>query len=339
MAQTKDLLHLASEFPGAFSDPEETRYPHPESVDTPQTEKQDSITDAKTQQLLQLINEFPIAFADLEKPNKVGSKSSLETEAGSTTQVMATSASESITEIPGLDETKRQGDKGISSPPLPSLVSSGVVVPAAGYAHALYRQVQTLTWGQIDFHLTYGESGLEAVWAVAGKSGTEVQSLCEAICRLVNLLLLEGTPISKIVREIRGIRGADSEGLGPNRILGLADLIGKVLQEAPAQSSSAQLAELPIASSPFAEEHQTIDKHAANLPEIDQSLTSVLQPTIPEESMASRQSQTGEASLSQIFSQTEVVTSELCPECGAELQQVTGCKGGACVVCGYSSCS
>ncbi|MEM9136316.1 MAG: hypothetical protein AAGB01_03045, partial [Cyanobacteria bacterium P01_F01_bin.42] len=38
------------------------------------------------------------------------------------------------------------------------------------------------------------------------------------------------------------------------------------------------------------------------------------------------------------FSDTSAIAS-LCPECDAELQQINGCSGGACLVCGYSSCS
>lgn len=277
MAQTEDLLRLVNEFPQAFANPEAA----PELiVGNLSTQDGSSITDAKTAQLLQLITKFPQAFADPEEPQ--------------VSEPEQPSTPLDTTSIPGVSVTAH--DFAPRSIP-------------AGYACALRRQVHTLTWGQVDFYLVYGD-GLVEVWLTVGKSGTEVQSLGEATCRLINLLLSSGVSIPKIVREIRGIRGADSEGLGPNRILGLADLIGKVLQEAPIQYGAAQIADK------FPLEHQNTGSITSNLPEAE-ILTSTPQPLVLEESAAST----------------------LCPECGAELQQVNGCKGGACIVCGHSSCS
>jgi hypothetical protein len=294
MAHTEDLLRLVSEFPRAFADPEENKHLQSELERIPQTQNQDSITDTKTQQLLQLITEFPVAFADPEAPDDSQSESLMPLDS------VSPATSESSVEPVAASHTAVEG------------------VPA-GYTYALRRRVQTLTWGQVDFHLVYGGNGLEEIWLTVGKSGTEVQSLGEATCRLINLLLLNGVPIPKIVREIRGIRGADSEGLGPNRILGLADLIGKVLQEAPEQYGTAQAFHL----------ERRITDSSASIPQVE----SVSAPTPqPVEAMHEL------PMLSQISS-AATAGSALCPECGAELQQINGCKGGACVVCGYSSCS
>jgi hypothetical protein len=208
--------------------------------------------------------------------------------------------------------------------PVVPVVEPRVALPA-GYTHALHRQISTFAWGQIDCELIYGSTGLERLWITVGKSGTEVQSLCEAIARLVNLLLASGTPIPTLVKELRGIRGGDAEGFGPHRVLGLADLIGKVLQEAPevgvvqpqpvvsevAMTEGRSLTIAPIISSkptdpPLAAKAVTLvnsDPAWANLP------------------TDSRHS------------------ASLCPECGSELHQMNGCSGGACNVCGYSSCS
>lgn len=302
MAHTEDLLRLVSEFPEAFADPEENKHLPSELERIPQTQDQDSITDNKTQQLLQLMTEFPVAFADPEAPGDSQSGSSMPLDSAS----------------PATSES--------SVEPIAASHSSAVGGVPAGYTYALRRRVQTLTWGQVDFHLVYGEGSLEEIWLIVGKSGTEVQSLGEATCRLINLLLSSGVPIPKIVREIRGIRGADSEGLGPNRILGLADLIGKVLQEAPEQYGTAQVASHS--------ERRTTDSSASSHPQVESISTPTPQPT--DEAGAIRESPL----LSQVFSgATMTATSALCPECGAELQQVNGCKGGACIVCGYSSCS
>lgn len=312
MVHTEDLLRLVSEFPKAFADPEGNKSLQPELEKAPQTQDQASITDTKTQQLLQLMTEFPVAFTDPEEPHDSQLESSVPLDSASP----ATSKS--------------------SVEPVAAHSSAVGSVPA-GYAYALRRRVQTLTWGQVDFYLVYGESGLAEVWLTVGKSGTEVQSLGEANCRLINLLLLNGVPIPAIVRELRGIRGADSEGLGPNRILGLADLIGKVLQEAPEQYGTAQV------TSEVSLEHRT----TANIPSLPTTATSTSTPQPSSEaSAASTRSQESGAEaiqkfslISQDFSSAATIASGLCPECGAELQQVNGCKGGACIVCGYSSCS
>lgn len=280
MAHTEDLLNLVEEFPQAFADPESS-----EALKSSANSENSSTMD-RTQQLLALVQEFPQAFADpAASPGQ---------------REVAAANSEAE---PAL-EPSSQGSPSSSIP--------------AGYTPALRRQVQTLGWGTVDFTITYKEQGLAEIWVTVGKSGTEVQSLCEAIARLVNLLLAQQISILEIVRQIRGIRGADSEGLGPHRILGLADLIGKVLQEAPASLNS-----IP-ASSPQESSHSQLKADPVPL---SQHLEQAEKPTAPE-------------TLQTVFDPLDSISaSELCPDCGAELHQVNGCKGGACVVCGYSSCS
>lgn len=240
-----------------------------------------------TQQLLGLIQEFPQAFANPEAPP--------EPQAAAPAEPEATATPAALPQAPNLS------------------------VPA-GYISALRRQVQTMGWGAIDFTLTYGEQGLRELWITAGKSGTEVQSLCEAIARLINLLLAHRVPIPAIVREIRGIRGADSEGLGPHRFLGLADLIGKVLQEAPPAWGPSEVRE--TVSVPEAAEPEP-EPSAPETADINEVMTSNLIPgwTADDLGLAGDH------------------RASLCPDCGAELQQANGCKGGSCLVCGYSSCS
>lgn len=284
MAHTEDLLNLVEEFPQAFADPESSEALKLSA--SPAKQDLDSSSD-RTQQLLALVQEFPQAFADPEAS-------------------------------PGQGKTASKHSETESAPEPSSQGSPSSSIPA-GYTPALRRQVQTLGWGTVDFTLTYKEQGLAEIWVTVGKSGTEVQSLCEAIARLINLLLAGQVSIPEIVRQIRGIRGADSEGLGPHRILGLADLIGKVLQEAPASLNS-----IPVSSS---------EEFSQSQPQADSAPPRPTQPLQAEKLAAPETLQT-------VFDPPgSISASELCPDCGAELHQVNGCKGGACVVCGYSSCS
>lgn len=322
---TEDLLDLVKEFPQAFAlagDPAGQRSQNLVLQDN-------SSNQPKIQQLLKLIDEFPDAFVD---PGLAL------TPTGSLEALEATPLSEPVASN-GAQVNLPQSTLDLRSLP-------------PGYAEALRRRIQTQTWGQVNFDLVYGPEGLAEIWIIVGKSGTEIQSLGEAIARLTNLLLLNQVPVPDITRQIRGIRGADSEGLGPQRILGLADLIGKVLQEAPAHwhtpwvalntsilsdhepglanrsVTSRNLQEESFPSKSFLSPTQNL----VDLQENDSGVETHVQPA-PVTNLSSN----NEASLDETLSST--AGSAVCPECGAELSQVNGCKGGACIVCGYSSCS
>jgi hypothetical protein len=293
MASTQALLTLVNSFPEAFADPEGAQVSV--STTTPANQRQEA---ARIQALLDLATEFPEAFADPEAP-------------------VATSAVVK-------DSPKSELQPRAEAATVPTV---GASLPA-GYELSLNRTIPTFTWGNIEAHLSYSTAGLASLWLVAGKSGTEIQSLCEAICRLTNLLLTYQVPIAEIVRQLRGIRGADSEGLGPHRVLGLADLIGKVLQEAPATLAVEAAATVAVA-------HVT-------------AAATVLEPAKVEAVMPLSDSQNGNSvakSGSELLSSSLLDLSEnnhrmgLCAECGSELQAMNGCSGGACLVCGFSSCS
>ena len=243
-------------------------------------------------ELMSLIAEFPEAFAEPDEP-----QSAAGTEAH-------------------LDHADVQTEKPQTTPQIET---------PAGYDMALHQTITTFGWGKVDVFLRYGDSGLYSIWLTVGKSGTEVQSFCEAIARLTNRLLALGTPITELVKELRGIRGGDSEGLGPHRFLGLVDLFGKVLQDAPPKlavsvdtTATTTQADLK-AETAMAKAEAPLDERATPL--VEDSVSSL-----------SNGHQWVE------LSDTSAIAS-ICPECGAELQQVNGCSGGACVVCGYSSCS
>jgi hypothetical protein len=292
MANTETLLSFTTAFPEAFADPEAAR---PALETSP---KQAVSNNPRIQALLTLASEFPEAFVDPDLP-VAPPATAPEPTAQPEQQVLAEASA------------------------MPSFSDS---LPA-GYELSLNRTISTFTWGQIEAHLSYSAVGLASLWLVVGKSGTEIQSLCEAICRLTNLLLAHQVPVTEITRQLRGIRGADSEGLGPHRILGLADLIGKVLQEAPAEISGGIVAPAPAIQAPAAQVQLPIEAEAVSY--------------MVEAQVGSAQVKTG----SELLSQSLLNLSDnnhrmsLCPECGSELQAMNGCSGGACQVCGFSSCS
>ncbi|MGF1602860.1 MAG: hypothetical protein ACFCU8_12705 [Thermosynechococcaceae cyanobacterium] len=218
------------------------------------------------------------------------------------------------------------------------------------YDRALQRHIQTFTWGEVLVYFTYRNDRLRSMWVTVGKSGTEVQSLCEAIARLINLLLSKQVPIAEICHQIRGIRGADSEGLGPHRILGLADLIGKALQEAPETLTTDLTAPHHNEVEPETEDGEIASSSSsslatANATALDAPIaasTEDLGPSLETHPLATaapvpEAPTTDQASTWAIPEQNLVAM--LCPECGAELQHMNGCSGGACPVCGFSSCS
>ncbi len=313
MSHTEDLLDLVKAFPQAFADPENDQ--HAQGFQS-NLAGPDDLSIRATQPLLQLIQEFPQAFVD---------PSSLETPAGSETETAKNTPGLELL-APRLTHASQTSATENYLPERDHLRWAGGHRIPPGYAYALRRRVQTLSWGQVDFNLVYAPDGLAELWITVGKSGTEVQSLSEAIARLINLLLARQASILEIVREIRGIRGADSEGLGPNRISGLADLIGKVLQEAPAHWGG------------VASNHPSSNQPDPLEPALTQSHESH-NGLLEAETDAAGSWEVLEQSRREVPAGILRADASLCPDCGAELNQINGCKGGACVVCGYSSCS
>jgi hypothetical protein len=282
MANTDALMMLVDAFPKAFVDPEADQG----RGASPVTQSQ---TNARTRSLLTLVAEFPEAFADPE-------------------EIAASPATQT--------EVKKEA---IAEDLVPQAIAPSL---PAGYEFSLNRTISTFAWGQIEAHLSYAATGLASLWLVVGKSGTEIQSLCEAICRLTNLLLAHQVPVDAIVRQLRGIRGADSEGLGPHRFLGLADLIGKVLQEAPATVAAGVAAPVAVAivQESVKVEVMPLSGELQNGNSVVKSGSELLSPSLLD--LSENNHRMG-----------------LCAECGSELQAMNGCSGGACLVCGFSSCS
>jgi hypothetical protein len=283
---------------------------------------------ANTAELLTLMGEFPNAFTDPESLKATSHTNASHQPSVDTQKLLDLMQSFPEAFADPDTPTAQPVDTQSSAQPQSEIAAdhaSTSVMPPAGYSFALQRQFSTFTWGTISVSLNYGSAGLQSIWVVVGKSGTETQSLCEGICRLANLLLTQNVPVSAIARELRGIRGADSEGLGSNRILGLADLIGKALQEAPETVDCGESKTV----SPTVDLGTRVAEPPAAIADVNGSKLSDPLPSARDHS-----GQHGWTNLSDHNHRMGI-----CPECGSELQAANGCSGGACLVCGYSSCS
>jgi ribonucleoside-diphosphate reductase alpha chain len=97
------------------------------------------------------------------------------------------------------------------------------------------RKLHTRTWGDILISVHYDQEGPREIQANAGKSGSsELHAFCEAVARLSSLLLAHRVPLMEVAQHLRGIRGPAVEVIEQDQVVSLADAIGKVLQEAPA---------------------------------------------------------------------------------------------------------
>jgi ribonucleoside-diphosphate reductase alpha chain len=111
------------------------------------------------------------------------------------------------------------------------------------------RKLHTRTWGDILISVHYDQEGPREIQANAGKSGSsELHAFCEAVARLSSLLLAHRVPLMEVAQHLRGIRGPAVEVIEQDQVVSLADAIGKVLQEAPANyGTPAPQAAIPVA--------------------------------------------------------------------------------------------
>lgn len=149
-----------------------------------------------------------------------------------------------------------------------------------------------------------GEQPFEAFINTA-KAGSETAAVSEAIGRLISYILRMTSPIKQtdrlreVVRQLMGIGGGRSLGLGPNRVRSLPDGIGQVLDMYLREKSG---------ESPVMEEKGNGGGH-----------------TIEEE-----------AELAISLGSTMKI-GDLCPECGeAAVVNEEGCR--KCYACGFSEC-
>jgi ribonucleoside-diphosphate reductase alpha chain len=156
-----------------------------------------------------------------------------------------------------------------------------------------------------------GQQPFEAFINTA-KAGSETAAVSEAIGRLISYILRMTSPtkqtdrLREIIRQLTGIGGGRSLGLGPNRVRSLPDGIGQVLDMYLREKAGAL---------PGLEEKT--NGNAGQGHKIEEESEAAFQPT-------------SEAAL-------WVKIGDLCPECGeAAVVNEEGCR--KCYACGYSEC-
>jgi ribonucleoside-diphosphate reductase alpha chain len=82
------------------------------------------------------------------------------------------------------------------------------------------------------------------VFVTAGKAGSDVTSMAEALGRLASLVLRVASPLTpkervrEIVHQLKGIGGARSTGFGSNRVRSLPDAVALAIEECYAPSNA-----------------------------------------------------------------------------------------------------
>lgn len=188
-------------------------------------------------------------------------------------------------------------------------VAAPVAAPAAPAPRTrprpedLYGFTRTIHTGDGKLYTTvnYDEFGIREVVTNIGRSGGTLNSLSEAIGRLISLALQYNVPNDEISRSLIGIRGANPYGFGANQVLSIPDAIGKVLKDAPRQLGQV------LAAQP--------------------SVVDALSPVA-----ANRKSERSGSDAVLIYGE-----SPECPECNHALEFGEGCM--TCRGCGYSKCS
>ena len=146
------------------------------------------------------------------------------------------------------------------------------------------------------------------------KAGSETAAVSEAIGRLISYILRMTSPIKptdrmrEIVRQLIGIGGGRSLGLGPNRVRSLPDGIGQVVDMYLREKAGA----LPVM------EEKTNGNGNGSGHKIEEEVASSMQAELP-------------------AMPTTMKIGDLCPECGeAAVVNEEGCR--KCYACGFSEC-
>jgi ribonucleoside-diphosphate reductase alpha chain len=156
-----------------------------------------------------------------------------------------------------------------------------------------------------------GDQPFEAFINTA-KAGSETAAVSEALGRLISYVLRLTSPtkqtdrLREIVRQLAGIGGGRSLGLGPNRVRSLPDGIGQVLDMYLREKAGA----LPVI------EEKTNGNGGASLAghKIEDEAAAQAEANFP-----------------------SLRIGDLCPECGeAAVVNEEGCR--KCYACGYSEC-
>ena len=139
------------------------------------------------------------------------------------------------------------------------------------------------------------------------KAGSETAAVSEAIGRLISYILRLASPVSptermrEVVRQLLGIGGGRSLGMGPNRVRSLPDGIGQVLDMYLREKAGA----MPVM------EEKTNGNGSGH--KIEEEVEQAAQPP------------------------SAMKIGDLCPECGeAAVVNEEGCR--KCYACGFSEC-
>lgn len=175
-----------------------------------------------------------------------------------------------------------------------------------------FTRVTTTGDGKLYTTVNYDERGIREVVTNIGRSGGTLNSLSEAIGRLISLSLQYNVPVDELAQQLIGIRSANPYGFGPNQVLSIPDAIGKVLKDSPRQLSQI-IAMQPQGNTEF------------------QPLTVPQPQTVMVAEAGSAINRHGVHAV-EVYGE-----SPECPECGNALQFGEGCA--VCHGCGYSRCS
>ncbi len=176
-----------------------------------------------------------------------------------------------------------------------------------------YTRVTTTGDGKLYTTVNYDERGMREVVSNIGRSGGTLNSLSEAIGRLISLSLQYNVPVDELAQQLIGIRSANPYGFGPNQVLSIPDAIGKVLKDSPRQLGQMMMLQ------PYGQEPQEFQPLA-----VPQAQTVM----VADVSSLNRHG---------VHAVEVYGESPECPECGHSLEFGEGCA--VCRGCGYSRCS
>jgi len=212
-------------------------------------------------------------------------------------------------------ETKATAEKKESPQPKPELAPTFAADPKKPRPRALTGKTYSIDTPAGKAFITINENGGEQPFEAfinTAKAGSETAAVSEAIGRLISYILRMTSSIKQtdrmreVVRQLIGIGGGRSLGLGPNRVRSLPDGIGQVLDMYLREKSGA----LP------GMEEKTNGNGGGH--------------KIEEEAESSLQ---GELALPP----SAMKIGDLCPECGeAAVVNEEGCR--KCYACGFSEC-
>jgi len=169
------------------------------------------------------------------------------------------------------------------------------------------RTIEMMTGcGKLYVTINYDENGDPfEVFTSMGKAGGCAQSQCEAIGRLISIVLRSGGEPETIIKQLKGISCHMRYGFGPNQVLSCADAVGKAIEKAVNN---------PIEINVINQEKITVDKLL--------------------EEAENKSKQEGNLDTE---GENITVKNGACPECGSPIQHIEGCD--VCYSCGYSHCS